>query len=96
MLHEASKPGWFSAYSGTKQCRRREYVRALICAACRTARALKCPVVGISVISRPPAIMEGGCHVASFLAATGILKCMHNQARHVNTTRIYLCSAIWL
>ena len=25
--------------------------------------------------------MEGGCHAASFLAATEILKCMHDQAR---------------
>ena len=42
-------------------------------------------VVVISVISRPPAVTMGGCHVVSLLAVAGILKCLHDQALHVNT-----------
>ena len=53
-------------------------------------------VVGISVISRPPAVTKGGCHVVSLLAVAGIQKCMHDQARHANTTYISLCTAICL
>lgn len=45
-----------------------------------------CCVVEISVVIRPPAVKEVGCHVVSFLAAAGILMCMHDQARHVKKT----------
>ena len=43
----------------------------------------------VSVISRPPAITKGGCHVVSLFAVAGILKCMHDQALHVKAVMLH-------
>ena len=68
--------------SGTKHCERREWPRALICAACASKYAV---LFGISVISRPPEIIKGGCQVVFFSCGTwDKYICEHDQVRSAN------------
>ena len=62
VMHESSITGWLSVYSGNKTLRQTWMSMCInlywmSCCSC----GKMCCVDGISAISRPPAVIEGGC-----------------------------------